>query len=78
MRSLMLYRFSRLDGAREKAKSYSPPYQGAMFPWKSVQSGVETYPEWAATGLREQHISADISLSAWQYYSVTKDIAWMK
>ena len=39
---------------------------------------METCPEWAATGLREQHISADISLSVWQYYSVTNDVEWLK
>lgn len=76
-RSLVQYRADRLEGAYEKAKSYSPPYEGAMFPWESARTGVETCPEWAATGLREQHISADISLSVWQYYLVTKDAQWL-
>jgi trehalose/maltose hydrolase-like predicted phosphorylase len=33
--------------------------------------------QWAATGLREQHISADISLSVWQFYMETADVEWL-
>ena len=77
-KSLVQYRYDRLNGAYSKAKSYSPPYEGAMFPWESAFTGVETCPEWAATGLREQHISADISLSVWQFYSVTRDAEWLE
>jgi protein-glucosylgalactosylhydroxylysine glucosidase len=77
-RSLMQYRFDRLDGAYAKARSYDPPYAGAMFPWESAFSGVETCPLWAPTGLREQHISADIALAVWQYYSVTGDKKWLE
>jgi protein-glucosylgalactosylhydroxylysine glucosidase len=51
-RSLIQYRFDRLDGARSKAKSYQPPYNGTMFPWESASTGVETCPDWAPTGLR--------------------------
>jgi trehalose/maltose hydrolase-like predicted phosphorylase len=50
VQSLLLYRFNRLDGARQKAKSYDPPYSGTMFPWESAFSGVETCPTSAATG----------------------------
>lgn len=77
-KSLVAYRFNRLEGAYSKAKSYSPPFAGAMFPWESAFTGVETCPLWAATGLREQHISADVSLAVWQYWSVTKDIEWLR
>ena len=38
-RSLMTYRFNRMDGARMKAKSYDPPFAGTMFPWESAYSG---------------------------------------
>jgi protein-glucosylgalactosylhydroxylysine glucosidase len=76
-RSLMQYRSDRSAGAASKAKSYDPPYAGLMFPWESASSGVETCPLWADTGLREQHISADIALAIWQYYSVTKDKDWL-
>jgi trehalose/maltose hydrolase-like predicted phosphorylase len=77
-RSLVQYRFNRLDGAYQKAKTYSPPYDGAMFPWESAFTGVETCPLWADTGLREQHISADIALAVWQYWSVTQDRQWLQ
>lgn len=76
--SLLQYRFDRLAGAHLKAQSYSPPFQGAMFPWESAFSGVETCPSWAATGQREDHISGDIALAVWQYYLVTRDEAWLK
>lgn len=76
-RSLMQYRFDRIQGAASKAKSYDPPYEGLMFPWESAYTGVETCPLWADTGLREQHISSDVALAIWQYYSVTKDLDWL-
>jgi hypothetical protein len=77
-RGLLAYRFNRLDGARQKALSYSPPWAGAMFPWESAFSGVETCPTWAATGLREDHISADISFAVWQYWLAQRDEEWFK
>jgi hypothetical protein len=77
-RSLMQYRFYRLEGARLKAQSYSPPWAGTMFPWESAYSGVETCPTFAATGLREDHISGDIAIAIWQYYSVTQDQDWLR
>ncbi len=77
-RSLIQYRFDRLAGARAKAASYSPPWAGAMFPWESAFSGQETCPTWAATGLREDHISADISFAVWQYWLMQKDQQWLK
>ena len=76
-KSLMQYRFDRTAGASSKAKSYDPPYEGLMFPWESAYTGVETCPLWADTGLREQHISSDIALAIWQYYSITKDLKWL-
>jgi hypothetical protein len=76
--ALLQYRFDRLAGARQKAQSYSPPFGGAMFPWESAFSGVETCPSWAATGQREDHISGDIALAVWQYYLVTRDATWLR
>jgi protein-glucosylgalactosylhydroxylysine glucosidase len=76
-RSLMQYRYDRIPGAASKAKSYDPPYEGLMFPWESAYTGVETCPLWADTGLREQHISSDVALAIWQYYSVSKDVNWL-
>lgn len=64
--SLIQYRYDRLEGAREKARSYTPPYSGVMFPWESAYSGGETCPYFAGTGLREIHISGDVSFAVWQ------------
>lgn len=77
-RSLVDYRFQRLDGAHRKAQSYSPPYSGAMFPWESAFSGVETCPTFAATGLREDHISGDISFAIWQQWNLLQDRKWLR
>ena len=71
--SLLQYRLNRLAGAREKAGTYDPPFSGAMFPWESALTGVEVCPSWAATGLREIHISGDIACAVWQFWRVTKD-----
>lgn len=77
-RSLVQYRFDRLDGARAKAASYSPPWAGTMFPWESAFSGAETCPSWAATGSREDHISGDIALAVWQEWNMRKDKQWLQ
>ena len=72
-RSLLIYRTKRVHGAELKAKSYDPPYKGAMYPWESAYSGIECTPSWAATGVRELHIGADIVLAAQQYWNMTCD-----
>lgn len=75
---LIQYRYNRLDGAEAKALSYDPPFAGTMFPWESAATGVETCPDWAPTGAREQHISADISLATWQYWLMQRDERWLE
>lgn len=76
--SLIDYRFNRLEGARIKAASYDPPFSGTMFPWESAFSGVETCPTFAATGLREDHISGDISFAVWQLWLMGGHRNWLK
>lgn len=76
--SLIKYRFDRLDGARQKAKSYNPPFSGTMFPWESAYSGLETCPTFASTGLREDHISGDIAFAVWQEYCARGDLNWLR
>lgn len=75
-RSLVNYRFNRLDAAKRKAKTYG--YQGAMFPWESDDTGEEATPPFALTGTFEHHITADIAIAFWNYYRVTKDKVWLK
>jgi len=44
-----------------------------MFPWESALTGSETCPTWAATGLREIHISGDIAFAVWQFWRANQD-----
>ena len=75
-KSLIEYRFERLQAAKRNAFSHG--YRGAMFPWESADTGVEETPVWALSGPFEHHISADVALAAWNYYSVTQDKTWLK
>src|SRR5438105_14767290 len=49
-----------------------------MFPWESAETGVEETPVWALSGPFEHHITACVSLAAWNYYCVTQDKNWPK
>ncbi|MFW9597457.1 MAG: glycoside hydrolase family 65 protein [Paludibacter sp.] len=75
-RNMLDYRYDRLHAARMNA--YMHGYKGAMFPWESADSGVEETPVWALAGPFEHHISACVSLAAWQYYCVTHDVEWLR
>lgn len=75
-RSLLNYRSNRLEQAKNKAVNFG--YKGAMFPWESDDTGEEATPTWALTGPFEHHITADIAIAFWNYYRVTKDLAWLK
>ena len=74
-RSLLEYRFQRLDAAKENAFSHG--YDGAMFPWESAEDGSEDTPIWALTGPFQQHITATIGWAFWKYYQVTQDKEWL-
>lgn len=75
-KSMVEYRYQRLEAAREKASLYG--YDGAMFPWESAASGVEETPVWALSGPFEHHITADVGIAAWQYYLVSGDKEWLQ
>ncbi|WP_316831534.1 glycoside hydrolase family 65 protein [Pedobacter aquatilis] len=75
-KSLIEYRFQRLDAARRNAFSHG--FKGAMYPWESADTGVEETPVWALSGPFEHHITADVALAAWNYYCVTQDKTWLK
>jgi trehalose/maltose hydrolase-like predicted phosphorylase len=80
-RSLLMYRFRTLDGAREKAAGMG--WRGALYAWESADTGEETTPEHVVgpdrkvidilTGKQEQHISADVAYAVWQYWQATGD-----
>ena len=75
-KSILEYRFERLDAAKQNAFSHG--YEGAMFPWESSADGSEDTPVWALTGPFQHHISGDVAWAAWKYYQVTQDKDWLK
>lgn len=75
-KSMMEYRFQRLDAARRNA--FSKGFKGAMFPWESADTGVEETPVWALSGPFEHHITACVGIAAWNYYCVTQDKIWLR
>ncbi|MGD0720045.1 MAG: glycosyl hydrolase family 65 protein [Roseiarcus sp.] len=84
-RSMLMYRFRTLDGARAKAAGMG--WRGALYAWESADSGAETTPEHAIgpdrrvtdilCGKQEQHISADVAYAVWHYWLATGDEAFL-
>ena len=85
VRSVLMYRFRRLDAARAYAKEYG--YEGAMFPWQSGSDGREETQvihlnplsgEWGDDySSLQRHISLAIAFNVWNYYHATGDLAFM-
>ncbi|MFP3833285.1 glycosyl hydrolase family 95 catalytic domain-containing protein [Chryseobacterium sp. SIMBA_028] len=75
-KSCLDYRTDRLEKAKQKAYIYG--YKGAMYPWESDDTGEEATPTWALTGIFEQHITSDIPIAFWNYYTVTQNKNWLK
>jgi len=80
-RTLLMYRFHTLGGARAKAKRMG--WRGALYAWESAATGAEMSPEQVIgpdrkvvavlCGRQEQHISADVAYAVWQYWQATGD-----
>ncbi|MBN3037786.1 MAG: glycoside hydrolase family 65 protein, partial [Candidatus Omnitrophica bacterium] len=80
-RSMLLYRYQRLDMARENARKAG--FRGAMFPWESASSGIDETPDRAKdlngkvikihTGQLEHHITADVAYAFYYYFNATRD-----
>ncbi|EMR02257.1 glycoside hydrolase family 65 protein [Cesiribacter andamanensis] len=80
-RSLLLYRYRRLDEARYAARQEGQ--RGAMFPWQSGSNGREESqvmhlnPEsgnWLPdTTHLQRHVNAAIAYNIWSYYCITAD-----
>jgi len=75
-KSLLDYRYERLEEAKRKAFSHG--YEGAMYPWESDDTGQEATPVWALTGPFEHHITATVAIAYWNYYRVTGDKQWLR
>jgi trehalose/maltose hydrolase-like predicted phosphorylase len=80
-RSLLMYRFHTLGGARAKAAEMG--WCGALYAWESADTGAEATPAQVVgpdgriidvlCGKQEQHISADVAYAVWQYWLATGD-----
>ena len=70
-RSLLEYRFERLEAA--KMNAFAHGYDGAMFPWESADDGSEDTPVWALTGPFQHHITGCVAWAFYKYYQVTGD-----
>jgi len=80
-RGLLMYRYHRLDAAREAARAAG--YRGAMYPWQSGSSGREESQvvhlnprsgRWIPDHTHlQRHVNAAIAWNIWQYWQVTHD-----
>ncbi|PTN35164.1 beta-phosphoglucomutase [Desulfonatronum sp. SC1] len=85
-RSLLLYRYHRLDGAREYASQYG--YKGAMYPWQTADGGDEETQEihynpagktWDPDlSRRQRHVSIAIFANVWRYVNWSKDERFLR
>ena len=69
-KSLLLYRYSKLDLAKEHARSLGHK-KGALYPWRTI-TGSECssyYP----SGSAQYHINGDIARAFDQYWNITED-----
>ncbi len=84
-RSLLGYRYRRLPEARHAARAAG--YSGAMFPWQSGSDGREESQRlhlnprsgrWNPdSSARAHHIGIAVAYSAWKFYQVTADLAYL-
>ena len=84
-RSLLMYRYRRLDKAREAAEKQG--YMGAMYPWQSGSSGREETQQihlnpksgrWNPDNSHlQRHVNAALAYNIWQYYQITDDLEFM-
>lgn len=80
-RSLLRYRYRRLDEARQAARAAG--HAGAMYPWQSASDGREESQQlhlnpvsgrWIVDSThRERHVGIAVAYNVWQYYQATGD-----
>ena len=85
-KALLMYRYNRLDAAREYAKQNG--YIGAMYPWQTADDGSEETQEvhynpeskkWDPDLSRNQrHVSIAVFANTWRYVSWTGDKTFLK
>ena len=84
-RSLLMYRYRRLNEARAAASEAG--YKGAMFPWQSGSDGQEETQKYNLNprsqrwvpdnSLLQRHVGSAIVYNVWQYYQVTHDVEFL-
>lgn len=84
-RSMLMYRYNRLEKAREYAKENG--YKGAMFPWQSGSDGREETQvihlnpvsgEWGDDySSLQRHVSLAVAYNIYQYMHITEDREFM-
>jgi len=85
-KSILNYRFRRLNKAREYAKEYG--FKGAMFPWQSGSDGreetqtIHLNPNSGKWGddysSLQRHISIAVAYNTWYYFQVTNDLEFLE
>lgn len=80
-RSLLLYRYERLNMACYNAKKAG--FKGAMYPWQSASKGDEVSQKWHLNpkdstwgpdySYLQRHVNAAIAYNVWHYYQHTQD-----
>jgi trehalose/maltose hydrolase-like predicted phosphorylase len=85
-KSILNYRYRRIEKAREYAKEHG--YKGAMFPWQSGSDGSEETQtihlnpisgKWGDDySSLQRHISIAIGYNTWYYFQLTNDIDFME
>ncbi|MFO7734932.1 MAG: beta-phosphoglucomutase family hydrolase [bacterium] len=84
-RSLLMYRYRRLDGARKNARENG--YEGAMYPWQTADGADEETQvihynpnsgEWDPDlSRRQRHVSIAVAYNVWNYWKLTDDTDFM-
>lgn len=85
-RSVLMYRYRRLQAARDYALAYG--HRGAMFPWQSGSSGREETQvlhlnpisgKWGDDySSLQRHVSLAIAYNIWAYYHATLDLEFLE
>lgn len=85
-KSMLMYRYKRLQKARDYAKEYG--YNGAMYPWQSGSDGREETQiihlnpvsgEWGDDySSLQRHVSLAIAFNIYQYMHITEDIDFIE
>lgn len=84
-KSLLMYRYRRLDGARKNARENG--YEGAMYPWQTADGADEETQvihynpnsgEWDPDlSRRQRHVSVAVAYNVWNYWRLTGDDDFM-